>query len=766
MSAPHANRPVDVALAAQMLALYPCSQRGYARWDKEAFNSATGKTDVNYRFVREPVTDQTWLDHLTGRYSIVLGLACDDGTASVVVLDVDDRKIDDADVQRRVDALDLPLYVRLSKSLGLHVTAFLDAPVPVEAARAFGRGLARRLGLPDDDKPGSVEIFPKPQSSDPEKLPKGLNMPYGRGGGFIRPGARICAQMAIEEFLRGVKRVTAAQFEATAAPKPRQQRRRKSATATGDGAQFAAQCLSRYAEELRALPQGTRNETLNKRAFHMGTMVARGWIERDAVEQALADAANHGGDQTKTWETLRRALDDGQRSPHPDLDVDVVTEDSAALEFVNQRADDLRYDHDAGCWHRWTGTHWQADRTQLAFSWARDLARELAQAQSVRGRYITSKVSFASSVERFARADQRIVTTQGSWDLDPLLLGTPGGVVDLRTGALREAIPGDMITKLTAVAPADKAVCPTWLGFLDRVTGRSEELRNYIQRVSGYALTGLTTEHAMFFNYGTGANGKSVLMSTIAGILLDYHRAAPIETFTVSNTDRHPTELAGLRGARLVVVTETEEGRRWAQSRIAQITGGDVISARFMRQDFFDFLPQFKLWISGNHKPSLRSVNEAIQRRMNMLPFAVTIPKEERDPNLSEKLKAEWPGILRWMIEGCLSWQERGLAPPKIVTDATADYFESEDVIAAWIADCCDRVKSEWQSIEKLHASFKVWAAESEEYDGGKKWLGKCLEDRGFARQKRREGRGHVGLRVRGDRQASLPLDDARYADV
>jgi putative DNA primase/helicase len=330
-----------------------------------------------------------------------------------------------------------------------------------------------------------------------------------------------------------------------------------------------------------------------------------------------------------------------------------------------------------------------------------------------------------------------------------MLLGTPGGTVDLRTGEMRKAVPGEMITKITAVAPAAAPDCPTWLRFLKRVTGESTELQDYLQRAGGYCLTGLIAEHAMFFNYGTGANGKSVLMGTIASIIQDYHRAAPIETFTVSNTDRHPTDLAGLRGARLVTVTETEEGRRWAQSRISMITGGDKISARFMRQNYFDYLPNFKLWISGNHKPGLRSVNEAIQRRMNMLPFAVTIPEGERDKNLPEKLKAEWPGILRWLIQGCLEWQRIGLAPPAVVTEATAAYLEAEDVILAWIEDCCDREKSEWQAIEALHSSYRNWAAESEEYDGGKRWFGKCLEDRGFGRKKRHGDRGHIGLRVR-----------------
>jgi putative DNA primase/helicase len=209
----------------------------------------------------------------------------------------------------------------------------------------------------------------------------------------------------------------------------------------------------------------------------------------------------------------------------------------------------------------------------------------------------------------------------------------------------------------------------------DRVTGSDSELITYERRVLGYALTGIVREHALFFGYGTGANGKSVLLSTVAGILGDYHKTAPIETFTASNVDRHPTDLAMLRGARLVTATETEEGRQWAESRIKSLTGGDRVSARFMRQDFFEFMPQFKLVIAGNHKPSLRSVNEAIRRRFNLVPFTVTIPVEERDLNLRDKLKAEWPGILRWLVDGCLAWQREGLSAPAAVRNATSAYL-------------------------------------------------------------------------------------------
>jgi putative DNA primase/helicase len=340
-------------------------------------------------------------------------------------------------------------------------------------------------------------------------------------------------------------------------------------------------------------------------------------------------------------------------------------EDAIALRFAEQHVADLRYVAAWGRWLEWNGKNWRFDDTLRAFDLARRICREADE----------SDAKVVAAVERLAKSDRRLAATIDQWDADPWLLNTPNGVVDLRTGNMCAARPEDYCTKITAVAPSGD--CPLWLSFLQRVTGKNYELIAFLQRMCGYALTGVTREHALFFGYGTGANGKSVFVETIASILNDYHCSAPIETFAASNVDRHPTELADLRGARLVTSVETEEGRRWAESRIKMLTGGDRVKARFMRQDFFEFVPQLKLFIIGNHKPSLRSVDEAMRRRFNLIPFAVTIPVEERDAELPEKLKAESTGILAWMIQGCLRWKDVGLRAPEIVTAATAKYLEA-----------------------------------------------------------------------------------------
>lgn len=386
---------------------------------------------------------------------------------------------------------------------------------------------------------------------------------------------------------------------------------------------------------------------------------------------------------------------------------DVVTEDSAALEFVTARGDDLRFCHDTGCWFRWNDNAWVQDRTKLAFQWARELARRLAEDMGERQRYTMLKTSFATGVEKFAKGDQRVAVTIDFWDSDPWLLGTPDGTVDLRTGALRPPFREDGITKSTLVAP-NNSDCPRWLQFLSETTGADSELIRFLQQWCGYSLTGATREHALVFVYGPGGNGKSVFLNIVTAILKQYAATAAMDTFTASRNEKHPTDIAMLRGARLVTASETEEGRAWAESRIKQMTGGDRLTARFMRQDFFEFVPQFKLMIVGNHKPVLRNVDEAARRRFLIVPFERKPEKPDRE--LEAKLMKEAPGILQWMIQGCIDWQRNGLLKPASVIAATEEYFSDQDLFAHWLADECECEVGNMELSEASSPLFRSWS--------------------------------------------------------
>ena len=304
--------------------------------------------------------------------------------------------------------------------------------------------------------------------------------------------------------------------------------------------------------------------------------------------------------------------------------------------------------------------------------------------------------------------------------------------VDLRTGRSKPHDPQDYITKIAAIAPAKPgAPHPLWSNFLDTVTNRNDDLIMFLQRYLGYCMTGHTTEQVLVFLYGTGGNGKGVFIKTVAEIFGDYAAVAPMELLISSDIDRHPTEIAKLTGARLLVAQETQEGRRWDEAKIKNLTGSDRLTGRFMRQDFFDFTPQFKLLIAGNHMPSLRNVDPAIKRRFLLVPFTVQI--KDPDTNLAEKLKVEWPAILRWMITGCLLWRESGLKVPAIVREASDKYFASEDILSQWLDECTDR-KLDY-TLTRTHDLFVAWTQWCEprkHYPGTEKGFSMKLTEKGF----------------------------------
>ena len=388
---------------------------------------------------------------------------------------------------------------------------------------------------------------------------------------------------------------------------------------------------------------------------------------------------------------------------------DAPTEDAVASSFAEQRGGDLKFCHHAGRWYEWFGGVWRVNETGIVLQRIRELSRAMSSDAGPKIQAAVNKVSFSRGAESFCKVDPTFAVTSDHWDKDQMLLGTPDGTVDLRTGDLRESDPADGITKSAAVSPAKIATCPTWLRFLREATGGDVEMTRFLQQWCGYALTGDVREHAFVFVYGPGGNGKSVWLNTIAGIMGDYHAVAPMEALTESFNERHPTDLAGLRGSRLVTAIETEEGKAWAEAKLKSLTGGDPIKARFMRQDFFTYQPQFKLTVAGNHKPTLRNVDAAMKRRINIVPFEHT--PVEPDRQLEEKLKAEWPMILRWAIDGCIDWQKHGLIRPVSITAATGNYFEAQNIFKQWLEEECVYEPKNTYRTAKARELFASWTA-------------------------------------------------------
>lgn len=438
-----------------------------------------------------------------------------------------------------------------------------------------------------------------------------------------------------------------------------------------------------------------------------------------------------------------------KRRLEPILSNEAVSEDFAGLQFIEQHGRDLRFCHDSGCWYRWDDQIWRQDKTKLAFQFARELARSLVEDADEKKRTSVGRAAFASGIEKFAKGDPRVAVSIDYWDSDPWLIGTPGGTVDLRTGALRPGIREEGITKTTLVTPA-KQDCPLWNRFLREATGDDADLIRFLKQWCGYSLTGVTREHALVFVYGPGGNGKSVFLNIVTGILKQYACTAAMDTFTASKTDKHTTDMAMLRGARLVTASETEEGRAWAEARIKQMTGGDPITARFMRQNNFTFVPQFKLTVVGNHKPVLRNVDEAARRRFLIIPFDKKPEKPDRE--LEQKLMAEGPAILQWMVDGCLDWQRSGLVKPDSVITATKDYFSDQDLFVHWLDEDCDCEKGNNDKSEtssELFRSWKEFALTAGHPPGTRQSFNDKMDQEGFKFYRSAKKREFFGIRLK-----------------
>lgn len=610
-----------------------------------------------------------------------------------------------------------------------------------------------------------------------DRLGRGLDI-RGDGGYIIVPGS-VMADGTYYEWLADIPPADAPQWlvnlilplrhdNDNTAPAP-------DIVSAGDNRRYCEAAIAAELKRLASATNGERNTQLNRSAFALGQFVGAGALSHAAAAAQLAAVAAAWGEGQKSRDTIERGLRDGERSPRqipapretvtvgvglPDEDdapsksnkvsADNLTEDDVARLFADTYAGKLRFCHSTGAWFDWVDTHWRRNETGLAAHYVRLIARDLSVGHTGKTKAAVRKRSFSSGVETFARNDPTFAVTITAWDSDPFLLGTPGGTVDLRTGKMRRADPADGVTKLTAVAPSVQADCPLWLKFLDESTGGDTELVRFLRQWCGYCLTGDTREHALVFVHGDGGNGKSVFLNTVAYILSDYATTASMDTFVASRNDRHPTDLAMLRGARLVTASETEEGRAWAESRIKQMTGGDPITARFMRQDFFTFQPQFKLFIVGNHQPALHSVDTAARRRFNIVPFTRKPARPDRE--LEAKLRGEAPAILRWMIAGCMDWQTSGLVRPASIVEATETYFAEQDVFGQWLKDCC-RVEPDNRSISDFVADlFKSWteyAEASGERAGSKKAFVQSLTKGGFQKGQRvRGGQLYTGLQL------------------
>lgn len=422
-----------------------------------------------------------------------------------------------------------------------------------------------------------------------------------------------------------------------------------------------------------------------------------------------------------------------------------LTQDALAHRFVLEQGKDWRHVHSENQWYRWDGVCWQPDARDLSFETVRMLCREEA-ASMERGPRVDRlcQRKTMEDVRKIAASDPKIAVGEEIFDQDPMVLNTLAGTVDLRTGAIGPHRRENYITKLARVRPAPG--CPGWNDFLHTIMGGDVEKIGYLQRIFGYAATGVPREHAAFFFHGRGNNGKSVCLNLIGKALGSYATNARVELLLETPFESHPTDIAALKGARLVSFSEAGEGRRWNASMLKALTGGDMLAARKMRQDTTEFRPQCTIFITSNHRPEFRETGPAIRRRFFLVHFDQDIPEEATDRYLEEKLEKELDGIAWWIIQGAVEYHEKGLAPPDSVLAETKDYFDEEDKVGQWISENCVQSAGVNERTRVLYQDFCLWAGERGESLLSEKRFSQGLADRGFRKTKSRKGAVFHGI--------------------
>ncbi|MDP9472822.1 MAG: phage/plasmid primase, P4 family, partial [Chloroflexota bacterium] len=455
----------------------------------------------------------------------------------------------------------------------------------------------------------------------------------------------------------------------------------------------------------------------------------------------------------KSGDTASTAATDDPEAPH-------LTDLGNAQRLVTRHGRDLRYCHLWNKWLAWDGMRWQVDDSgeivRRAKATVRGIYAEAKETSDPEERKSIARHALRSEADARIKAMISLAQSEPGIPIDPALLDTDpwlltclNGTINLRSGELLPHERVHYITKCAPVTHNPEATCPTWLAFLERIMAGDADLIGFLQRAIGYSLTGNTSERVFLILHGAGRNGKSTLLEVFRTLLgPDYAVRTPTDTLLAKREGGIPNDVARLRGARFVSASEADEGRRLAESTIKDLTGGDTISARFMRGEFFDFLPVFKLWLATNHRPVIRGTDLGIWDRIRLVPFSVRIPDDEQDRDLRQKLIAEAPGILAWAVRGCLDWQRHGLGTPSAVRQATAGYRADMDVLGAFLVDRCTIAPQARVAAKTLYADYQRWCEETGEKPLSQIAVGKQLAERGFtpARSGKGRGRGWIGL--------------------
>ena len=423
-----------------------------------------------------------------------------------------------------------------------------------------------------------------------------------------------------------------------------------------------------------------------------------------------------------------------------------------AEELAAELRPDTRWDATKCAWYRRSHTSgiWRIDETGIT---EYDIHRSALRMDA-------DDSHLAANVRKVLIHHPELAVTAAVWDRDAHLIGTPGGVFDLDDGEIVGPVTDHLVTRQTGCRIGHPGDCPRWRGFLAEACSGDEARVGYLQRWAGYCLSGYTHEHAMLFIHGPGGNGKGTFIETVQHCLGEYAKTLPMDSLMERDADRHPADIAMLAGARLAVANETKDNRRWDEARIKTMTGGDTLTARFMRENYFHFVPCFKLCVVGNHAPTMGQVDEAMRRRLQIVPF--TNAPAKVDQGLREALKAESRGILAWAVEGFKEWRRVGLNPPDAVLAATADYFDDEDLLGQFLIERMERAEGAECATSDIRKAYGEWAEANGVGAKSAKRLAGELKKRGYAYRRRAGWRGFQGLRVAAGHGGYLVGEDDR----
>jgi putative DNA primase/helicase len=413
-------------------------------------------------------------------------------------------------------------------------------------------------------------------------------------------------------------------------------------------------------------------------------------------------------------------------------------------------------------WFVWDGRRWAPDDAGELQRRAKNTARALyhdagnCDDDAERKRILTWARASESeprlrAMVNLAASERAVVARASEMDPDPYSLNVLNGTINLHTGELEPHNPTRLITKLAPVIYDPYARSERWEKFLTRITGNDPDLLAFLQRLAGYTITGVTDEEILAFLHGPGATGKTTTVEAIKAALGDYAATSDFETFLARHGDGGiRNDVARLAGARMVVSVEVEDGKRLAEGLIKQLTGGDKIAARFLHKEFFEFQPQFTLWLVANARPRAHAGDDALWRRILQVPFTVVIPPDERDPDLKRALRTdptEQAAVLAWLVQGCLDWQRNGLQVPDRVRNYTDEYRAENDPLGEWITEECRLADDHWTPARELRDAYELWCQEAgaKPLDAGRTWSA-VLKAHGCSRQRRHGGHGWQGI--------------------